>query len=320
MSAEINVSNGRENVMVVGQPAWHGMGQVLENPATAAEAIEAAGLDYEVVKRPLVYGIDGHQYTMDGKFATVRTDTNEPLGVVGSHYQVLQNRDAFGFFDPIVDEDEAVYHTAGVLGKGERMWILAKLPEYIRVGKDDLIEQYALLYNSHDGGEAVTACITPIRVVCNNTLTAALRGARNVVKVRHTVNMQDGLAQAHELLGITKRYTEALQDAFTAMTRVKMSDMDAQAFLDGLYPQDPEKEVWTLGQKIKDGIMTSFYTSPGSEFEESKGTLYGLYNGLTHYFDHVRNYKSEDNRLKAVWFGAAKDFRQKAFNKAMELV
>ena len=131
---------------------WHNMGSELANPATATEAIESAGLDYTVVKKPLkeVVGLDQPADVSD-RWATVRTDTGDVLGIVGDSYQPIQNRDAFRFFDTLVGADEAIYETAGVIGRGERIWILVKLPGFITVHGNDIVGKYLLLSNSHDG-------------------------------------------------------------------------------------------------------------------------------------------------------------------------
>ena len=155
-----------------GPSPWHNLGIPLNHPATAREAIEIAGLDYTVVKRPL----ESSTGTKKDSFVTVRTDTGDVLGTVGQIYEPVQNRDAFGFFDTLVSEHKAVYETAGVNGLGERIWILAKLPGYIMVHGNDIVNKYLLLINSHDGSLPVRVKVMPIRVVCNNTLTSDFRG------------------------------------------------------------------------------------------------------------------------------------------------
>src|ERR1035437_1888576 len=188
----INEETGKASVFVVKDPAWHNLGQVVDNALTAEEAIIQAGLDFEVNKRPLIYmSEDGTTMNpIANKSAMVRSDNQKCLGIVGNNYTPIQNKDAFCFFDNLVNRSEAIYHTAGALGQGEKIWILAKLPTDIVVGKDDLIKNYVLIYNSHDGSAAVTALLTPTRVVCSNTLASALYGATNKVTVRHSINAE----------------------------------------------------------------------------------------------------------------------------------
>src|SRR5277367_1882484 len=187
-----NEKTGKHSFMSVKEKAWHGLGQIVDRYPTSSEAIQFAGLDYIVEKRPLfTYDTENQmadpetdiiipEISVPNYFATVRADTDQVLGVVGNDYEVVQNRDAFTFFDAIVGGGDGIlYETAGALGNGERIFITAKLPGYIRVGNDDLIEKYLFLTTSHDGFGSITAAFTPIRVVCNNTLHAALNNMSN---------------------------------------------------------------------------------------------------------------------------------------------
>jgi phage/plasmid-like protein (TIGR03299 family) len=180
-----NSQTGKYSFFSVKEKAWHGLGQIVEQYPTSAEAIRHAGLDYEVAKSPLYTKASGVIQTNDGIemgstelavpdcFATIRTDSNAVLGVVGKDYQIVQNREAFSFFDAIVGGGDGIlYETAGALGQGERIFITAKLPDYIRVGKgDDVTEKYIFLTTSHDGSGSITAAFTPIRIVCQNSAT-----------------------------------------------------------------------------------------------------------------------------------------------------
>jgi phage/plasmid-like protein (TIGR03299 family) len=179
-----NEKTGKHSFFSVKEKAWHNLGQLIDRYPTSAEAIQYAGLDYIVEKRPLfTYDTENQiadpdtdiiipEISVPNYFATVRADTDQVLGVVGNDYEVVQNRDAFTFFDAIVGGGEGIlYETAGALGNGERIFITAKLPGYIRVGKDDLIEKYLFLTTSHDGYGSITAAFTPTRIVCNNSAT-----------------------------------------------------------------------------------------------------------------------------------------------------
>ena len=187
MAHNLLIQNGQASMFYLSEVPWHGLGVKLDRPATAKEAIEAAQLDWPVIKLPLFAG--SKHIVVPDKFAVVRKTRNlvqktDPvLGIVGKDYTPLQNCDAFRFFDPMVGQNAAIYHTAGALGQGERVWILAKLPGHIRVAKDDITEKYLLLSNSHDGKSSVQIKFTPVRVVCQNTLTIALNdGAAYRVK------------------------------------------------------------------------------------------------------------------------------------------
>jgi len=180
MGHNLNFNNGRYSFFSVKEKAWHGLGQIVEDYPTSAEAIRNAGLDYSVEKSPLFTKGSGIVQIADGiviqdteievpnYFANIRTDNNTVLGVVGKDYHIVQNKDAFTFFDSIVGGGSGIlYQTAGALGQGERIFITAKLPNYIRIGNsDDVIEKYIFLTTSHDGSGSITAAFTPIRIVC----------------------------------------------------------------------------------------------------------------------------------------------------------
>jgi phage/plasmid-like protein (TIGR03299 family) len=189
MPHDLATIDGQAAMMFVGEVPWHGLGQRLNHPATAAEAIKAAQLDWDVTKVPL-FVKKGRRYgEVQAKFAVVRDYqpqlcSTKVFGIVGKQYKPLQNREAFAWFDGIVGEGSAIYHAAGALGDGERVWVLAKLPGEIRVKGDDIAEKFLLLSNSYDGESSVQLKFTPIRVVCQNTLTMALQSGYTV-KVSH---------------------------------------------------------------------------------------------------------------------------------------
>lgn len=333
-----NEQSHKHSFFSVKEKAWHGLGQLVQDYPTSAEAIRFAGLDYHVEKRPL-FTYDGENFTADEEtgikipeievpnyYATVRTDSEAVLGVVGKDYQIVQNTDAFSFFDAIVGENEGIlYETAGALGKGERIFITAKLPSYIKVGKEDVIEQYLFLTTSHDGFGSITAAFTPIRIVCNNTLNAALKNCNNSIKIRHTANAKDRLEQAHKLMGITNQLSEQLEAIFNHWTRVRISDKEVKKLIE--LAMTPRKEVYQNIHSGKADKLSSYFTTvvdnvyeyaqsnPTQLMETTKGTLFGAYNGITGYFQNVRSYKNEEVKLKSLLLGGTAQQRtQMAFN------
>lgn len=230
-----NSKTERHSFFSVKEKAWHSLGTIIEDYPTSREAIRHAGLDYTVEKRTL-FTVDNGQPLTDEPdllvhseievpdyFATIRTDTEQVLGVVGKDYEVVQNVDAFSFFDSIVGGGDGImYETAGALGKGERIFITAKLPEFIKVGKSDLIAQYLFLTTSHDGFGSITTSFTPIRICCQNTLNAALRSQTGAIKIRHTANAHERLKQAHQLLGITNQLGGEMEQIFNRWAKVKI--------------------------------------------------------------------------------------------------
>jgi phage/plasmid-like protein (TIGR03299 family) len=337
-----NEGTGKHSFMSVKEKAWHGLGQIITDYPTSAEAIKYAGLDYTVEKRPLFTYDHENQHgdpetdiiipeiVVPNYFTTVRTDTEQVLGVVGKDYEVVQNVNAFGFFDSIVGGDGVLYETAGALGNGERIFITAKLPDYIRVGKDDLIEQYLLLTTSHDGYGSITAAFTPVRVVCQNTLNAALHHHSNGIKIRHTSSANDRLKEAHKLMGISSRLADELEEVFNLWSRVRITDAEVKKLVQRAMA--PNKEVLqnllngkdealsTNFNNMVSSVMEYALTSDTQQVETAKGTLFGAYNAVTGYFQNIRNYKDDESKFKSIMYGTGLQRSQTAFNLCSQFV
>jgi phage/plasmid-like protein (TIGR03299 family) len=301
----------------VGPSPWQDLGTELSYPATAREAIEFAGLNYTVVKKPLEEVVElNHPESAPHRWATVRTDTGEVLGIVDDSYEPVQNRDAFTFFDNLVGTDEAIYETAGALGRGERIWILAKLPGYIKVNRKDIVGKYLLLSNSHDGSSLVRVKITPIRVVCNNTLSAALQGAGEI-QIRHTINAADDLKQAISLLGLTNSLYEQLDTVFNRMALTKITDKQLQDYVKALVPDKGDGGDHLENQGIREAFLTLHESGQGADL--SRGTLWGAFNCVTEYTDHGMK-DTPGSRLESIWFGRGEELKQKAFQLASRMM
>lgn len=318
MSHNLYIRGGKASMLYVGETPWHKLGTKLENPATAEEAIRIAGLDYTVRLKPVKTVINHKAKFIPNTFATVRADTGEVLGVVGSRYEPIQNKDAFAFFDALVGSDEAMYHTAGVLGRGERIWILAKLPDYIRVGKNDVVNKYLLLTNSHDGSAVVRAKLTPIRVVCNNTLSIALSGNEQEVRIRHTANAVHRLEEGHKLLGLTNSLYAQLESIFNRMALKKVTDKQLLDYVKTLVPSNPDAKFQTRNENIRETILTLHESGVGAEM--SRGTAWGAYNAVTEFTDHVQHSRDMSKQLKSIWFGNGEKMKAKAFSLAMRML
>lgn len=321
-----NEQTGKHSFFSVQQKAWHGLGQIVTDYPTSKEALQYAGLDFQVVKRPNIHVLDnGSSITSETSFYTYRPDTNAILGDrLGADYQVVQNTDAFSFFDAIVGGDGIQYETAGALGKGERIFITAKLPGYIKVGSDDLIEKYLLLTTSHDGYGSITAAFTPIRVVCSNTLNAALQNCSNYIKIRHTQSAESRLKEAHKVLGISNKLTGELDEIFNNWARVRINDDEVKKLI--RLAMVPNKEVLrNIRKGAMDELSTCFLNScdnvyqytqinPTQQLETTKGTLFGAYNAITGYFQNVRTYKNDEAKFKSIIDGIGKARTQVAFD------
>lgn len=324
-----NEQSGKHSFFSVKEKAWHGLGQIISDYPTSADALHYAGLNYEVEKWAL-YAYDLKNETTNephvpNHFATVRTDTQEVLGVVGRDYEVVQNVDAFSFFDNIVGGNSGIlYETAGALGKGERIFIIAKLPDYIKVGRKDCIEKYLFLTTSHDGTGSITIAFTPIRIVCQNTLNAALRNHVNSVKIRHTASATDKLKEAHKMLGITSQLSTELEAVFNRWARVRITDPELKKLIQLAMCSNKEtyeklksgknEELSTQFSNIVSSVFDYAMTAPSQQENTTKGTLFGAYNAVTGYYQNVRNYCDDEAKFKSIMYGAGQNRSQVAFN------
>jgi len=335
----VQTAKGREaRMFYAGDLPWHGLGQKLDGVATWEQAVAAAHLGYEVGKVPLAYAPDPmrQDYRQTRYFGLLNMDTiGQPdadvFGVVTKEYEVLQNADLFDFFDPIVAKGEAIFHTAGALFGGMKVWCLAKLPQEIVVAGKDRIDQYVLLSNAHDGTTAIRIQYTPIRVVCNNTLTAAENsGADRVVTIRHGAKMKDALAQAHQLLGILTASDSKVLSAFNYLASKQATVARARDYFIDLYPPARASVNETAEQRNTrehrerarlDGLLARFEYGPGAEQPGIRGTMWSAYNAVTHYIDHRHNarYRADsksERRMDSLLFGEGHRTRVMALDKA----
>ena len=333
-----NQRTGRYSFFSVQEKAWHGLGQIVKDYPTSAQAINHAGLDYEVTKSPLYtkasniidptdnLEIGDNEVNVPNYFATIRTDNNAVLGVVGKDYHIVQNREAFSFFDSIVGgTDGILYETAGALGNGERIFITAKLPDYIRVGNgDDVTEKYIFLTTSHDGSGSITAAFTPVRIVCQNTLNASLRNMSNVVRIRHTSGAKQRLENAHKVMGLANEFSNQLEDIFNNWAKVKVHDHEVKKMIQfALCPNKEtlqhlkagnEDEISTVFKNTVEDAFAYAMTSDSQQMNTTKGTLFGAYNAVTGYYQNVRSYKDSEAKLQSIIMGGTAQLKsQKAF-------
>ena len=306
MAHNLESRNGKTSFVAVGEKAWHGLGTYVNEAMTAEQAISLGGLDFTVKKMSIAVAGGGK---IPGYFATVRTDTKEALGIVSDAYQVVQNREAFTFFDSIIEQGEAIYQTAGVLGKGEKIFVTAKLPSDILVHGEQ-VENYLLLTSGHDGKSAIQCGFTSIQVVCNNTLNAALSKLQNKVSILHFSNAKQKLETASKIMGMSSRYTQELNQVFNKMAAVKITDKKLREYIEQV--MKPAKETInketlqiehsTLFTKKVDAIMEFAIDHPTQKTDAAKGTVWGAYNAISGYFGYLKNYNSQEEKMNDLYF------------------
>jgi phage/plasmid-like protein (TIGR03299 family) len=327
------------------EPPWHRLGRPVPKGVTAEKMIRAAGLDwevelqpargarkinnkgefsrYEVVRLPR-QRISKEQGSLFGTGRPPRPEVSGEqvsLGLVTRRYQPLQNAEAFSFFDSVVGDGKAYFETAGALGDGERIWVLARMPEPMEIVRGDECWRYLLLSNAHNGEGSVIVKFTPVRVVCQNTLMLAMEDGQKAYRVRHSKMMQFRLNELTEFLAITQKMFLEAGALFKRLAGVEITEARLVQYLEALFPKTESQKregrmppKWIRIQELLD-------TVDNLQWPGVKGTLWGVYNAITRFEDYKVPVQEEgpDQRLERIWFGSGSDVKLKALQKALVL-
>ena len=359
MAANIEIIDGVASFAENGrrERAWHGLGQVVNEPMFVADALKLCHADYNVGLQPVIALSDELKEAMDnGKFinasmlrdllvdntmATMRLDQNKSLGIVSDKYGIVQNEDAFKFVDmfcsgKFADRDNTpVIETCGVLGKGERVFVTAKFPKQIVLDakRDDLVDMYVVFTTSHDGTGSVRCMVTPVRVVCNNTLNWAMENNIGRIAFRHSSKVMSRLdlinaenaEWAYKTLNVAEAYTNSLAQSFEHLRNIKLAERD----LDNIIAQvvlAPEASkdflenhninsdaIKTRGRNIFLGVKECLESGVGQEGQE-RGTAMWLMNGMTSYFQNEATERSNEIKFDSILDGNIYKKVQKTFD------
>jgi phage/plasmid-like protein (TIGR03299 family) len=312
-----------ESMVYAGAAPWHGLGVAVpeDKKLSIAEAIAAAGLDWEVKLRGLFTKDDrgAHVPVLD-HYVTFRNSDNAVLGVVGKDYQPLQNLDAFKWFQPFLEGGQATIETAGSLRGGAKVWVLARIRrDPLVVGKEDVMKHYVLLSNSHDGSLAVRVGFTPIRVVCNNTLCLAHESkARKLLRVRHTSRILDNLEDIRSTVNLAQREFAATVDQYRRLARREINRSDLVKYVRIVFglKEKPRSARQERQEKIVPAVVRLFEGGRGSQTAGSN--YWGAYNAVNEYLNYFRG-KTQDNTLDSLWFGEGVQLNKRALDVAMKM-
>lgn len=308
-----------ESMFFVGETPWHGLGnRVIEAPTTA-EAIKQAGLDWSVARKP-VFLADGRQAPAQ---ATVRETDGAILGVVGPRYHVLQNAEAFSFFDPLVESKLVTLETAGALSDGKRVWIMARIAENsdARIVGDDIVRKFILLSNSHDGTCAVRVGFTPVRVVCANTLAMAHADkASALLRLKHTRGVAANLESLRDVINVANQSFDATADQFRALAARQINRKDLETYVKVVlgYGDVGNDDMSTRSINQVADVITLFEIGRGADLPGVRGTVWAAYNAVTEHLSHAVG-TSADTRYASLWFGANATKNKMALDMAMRL-
>lgn len=275
-----------ETMFSVREKPWHGLGTIIQEACNSEEALHLAGLDWEVRQEPVLYNgkETGHKFN-------VRSSDNTVLGVVGARYKPVQNQNAFAFTDALIGGDVR-YETAGSLANGKRVWMLAKMPDTKIF--DDVVEPYLCLTNGHDGFSSMKVCMTPVRVVCQNTLNLALSKASRTWNVRHSGNIENKLAEAQHTLGLASQYMDTFALEAEELYKIKVTPKDFAELADKMFPITEE-----MGKRKEEAqILLQSQLREAWDMDDLgniRGTGWGFMNAVSDMTTHRPPARKTDN-------------------------
>lgn len=328
MSAEV------ETMMYTNDVPWHGFGTYVgDEPVDSKHAIAAAGLDWEVETKPMFFNTEMEddrlivnpsmqQNSVPNHRAMVRSDNNKVLGVVGNRYKPVQNAEAFEFLDGLVDSGQMRYHTAGSLRDGRNVWLLGKIGTMTVVPKDH-VDQYLLLYNSHDGSGALRCFFTAVRVVCANTAAIALnQGKGTGICLRHTSKVHDHLIEGKEILQLATKEFDQFKQFTDLMVKTKMTDKMMVQFGEKLFPTPPAKVKTERHIKKREVLLDLFEYGTGQDIRGVRGTGWAAYSALTefaNYYHPARGVDAQQRRFEASVFSPTGSLIQRGTQELIQI-
>ena len=298
------------------QPAWHKLGTVFNRAITVNDALNEGGLNFTVNKAPNIHRIPFNaDIESTESFFTYRSDNNIILGSkLGKDYTVFQNSEALSFVQDILDKGTAQIETAGSIDQGKRVFICLKNSNQITVGSNDIVNSYVLITNSHDGTLAITAMPTNVRVVCNNTLQAAL-GSKGAIKIRHTINANYRVSEALKVLNLLNDSTQKSEDVYNTMHQNIISKNDLIDYIGNIFMSEEEIKMSQAGKKIdevlstrKQNIITDVlgFANRGigqaQALNNDKLNMWYAYNAVTGYLTG-KKYGSDNDRMNSLMYG-----------------
>ena len=314
-----------ETMAYAGELPWHGLGTKVNENISVDDMLKEAGLDWRVAKIPAYAQFD-NKSIYSGHDMLVRESDGQPLDMVKENWVPVQNADAFEFFREFVEAGDMEMHTAGSLQDGKRVWCLAKVKDDFTINGDDRVDSFLLLTNPHMYGRAVDIRFTPIRVVCNNTLTLSLANKGDYQVALNHKKAFDA-QEAKELLGIAKGKMETYKDMATFLSSKRYTDAQLRTYFSTVFAnQNPKvkgigfnpesvEDFEKYGSKNAKTAMNIIKTQPGAQFAE--GSYWQAFNAVTYMTDHVLG-RENDTRLASSWYGVNKNKKTKALETALE--
>jgi phage/plasmid-like protein (TIGR03299 family) len=308
-----------ETMAFTNAPPWHGLGNHLTEKQSIEIWAEQAGMNWKIRQSPVYFHSQEKTSMLYPEHKVLfRSDTEQPLSVVSSRYQVVQPREILEFYRDLTEAGGFELETAGVLKGGRKVWALAKTNQSAAIKRNDVINGYLLLATACDGTLATTAQFTSVRVVCNNTLAVALANGSGAVKVPHSTNFNPEAVKRQ--LDISVSSWDHFIYGMKTLSERKVTNKDADNFIRRLF-RDVASSAETVNESAMKKVMTLYEGGGrGAELSSAKGTVFGLLNAVTEFVDHERRARNQDYRLDSAWFGAGAVLKQKTLEQAILLV
>jgi phage/plasmid-like protein (TIGR03299 family) len=314
MAHNIEMLDGKAQMAYAGEVPWHGLGVEVPADLTPEQMLEAAGLDWEVEKVEAYANVAGKNVQV-GRSALVRTSDNKILDVVSNDWNPVQNSAAFEFFNDFIAEGDMEMHTAGSLAGGQIVWGLAKVKDSFELFGGDRVDSYLHFTNFHKYGFSTDVRFTPIRVVCNNTLTLSLNTkVEKMVKISHRREFDGDNVKL--MLGIAHEKLTKYKEMATFLGSKRAKDEDVVEFFKRIFPTGQNAKKQDEMCRNAKTALSIIDTQPGAEFAE--GSWWQIFNTVTYMTDHLLG-RSSDTRLTSAWYGHNKGLKTKALETALEM-
>jgi phage/plasmid-like protein (TIGR03299 family) len=321
MAHEIEFVDGVAQMAYAGGVPWHGLGVKVPSDLTPEQMLDAAGLNWEVQKFPTFAILDENdpESVIETKqSALVRTKDKKLLDVVSDDWNPVQNAEAFDFFNEFVMAGDMEMHTAGSLKDGQIVWGLAKVKDSFELFKGDVIDSYLLFSNFHKYGFSTDVRFTPIRVVCNNTLTMAHHnGESQLMRVKHSANIEENMKSVFEIMNLANNAFETTLEQYRLLANKEINSKDLEKYIKLVFKLDEDKE--NAGKRLLNNIIPLFEQGRGNDMKEIKGTYWAAYNSISEYLQYEKK-GDEQVRLNNLWFGTSKTTLERALETAVKLV
>lgn len=323
---ELEMINGEAAMAYAGEEPWHGLGKKVPADLSPEQMLKTANLDWEVESRPLFYETADGKSVRTKKRAIVRATDDKLMTVVSDEWHPVQNLQAFKFFDDFVKAGSMQMHTAGSLKGGKLVWAMAKINESFEIFGGDKIDGYLLFSNPHEFGRSIDVRFTPIRVVCNNTLTFALDSeSASSVKVSHRSAFDPD--EVKSTLGIAKEQLDVYKEKAKYLGSKRFKKADLLEYFNTIFPsmsydEEKRKQIEDKGLYRMDPVsrqakecVSSLETQPGAKFQ--RGSWWHAFNTVTYVTDHKLG-RDRDARLTSAWYGTNSKRKDRALQLAIE--